>query len=142
MKNPFEKHFQNPRPDNESQFEQLDNNSEVELLNDALFKAEGFILYAPVSEEVKEALLGKLTDISENDVIDFRGLLANRTATPENCAATIIQRRLRFVVQDQSEVLSETDFNMLQLGVERLTDSGPASFDDLYKSWMNNGSAS
>jgi hypothetical protein len=80
MANPFEEMFRgnykNPPPESkgreQEQFAEINESEEVRLLEAAKMKAEGIILYAPLTEEVKEVFLAKLSEISDGALSDLR----------------------------------------------------------------------
>lgn len=98
----------------------------------------------PLSQEIKELLLSKIESVGQSDVEQMRGVMGKMSE--EQRAATIIQRKLRFTVENVKEKLEPYDYSMLQLSVERLTNTNPdgeeSAFNESWTKWMESKPAS
>lgn len=138
MKNPYEKQQHIPTPRNEAQFEETNQGRFSKFFDEALIKAEGFILYAPIAQELKDILLSKLTAATDREIVEI-SILVGQNSSEEQAAAIIFQRRLRSTIDSMKQELKPIDYTMLCVGVERLARTDQSSFDDLYAEWMGGG---
>lgn len=138
--NPFEQFLNKPQPNKEEQLNEPEVSEKQQLLQTAIAKAE-MLLYAPLSTEVRTEIDSILSaPISDGELSELRTLLSRNNSSPESCASTIIQRRLRGIENNFSEeVLSSKDKNMLALAIEGLAadERSQEGFGDAVKDWIN-----
>ena len=142
MGNPFEKmfggNFKNPQPGNEGQFVEVNESEEKQLLEAAKMEAEGIILYVPLPQEVKEALLTKLSQVSESDIPELRSQLASpRGSTPQQCAGLIVNRNLRGVLDEVRNQITPREHELLTWAIDGLYCDPNSYTEKQVNEWMN-----